>query len=390
MYCPKCGDIVENGEFFCNKCGNDLRSEFRPNVAPPTQNKKPKNKTMIFMGSVIGVFVLLIVFVGIFVVKNANKNFYISNDTYNDETILSNNTDTKVERKSKYTTIYIDDNMYEGVKIRSEQDAENLIIKDSVSQKNNCPKEIEEIENQMISKYNISAVNLCELDLNFAKEMLKVFEFIYSEYPNIKEHLTNFSVVNASLSDGYIAVFMGMNSFASDYDNGVEVFRTKIMLNTKYFFNLEKLQISIDNATSEGHFPPNTTIYSPIAHEFGHYISFLSAMKKYNIDSVMLFNSDNGAQINSLIKDWIKGEHSLEMITEAYNNYKGETNTTLTLDEWRGTISDYALAKDNNGEYIYDETIAEAFHDVYLNGENAKDASKYIVEVLKKRVGVSS
>jgi len=390
MYCPKCGDVVEPNESFCNKCGNRLDTPYNNQILSPPIKKESKKRLMIVMGIVIGSFVLLIIFCSIFIIKSNSSNFYISNDTYNDETIVSENTNTKVERKSKYTTIYIADNMYEGVKIRSEKDAKDLIIKDSVSQKNNCPKEIQEIENQMISKYNISAVNLCELDLNFAKEMLKVFEFVYSEYPNIKEHLTNFSVVNASLSDGYIAVFMGMNSFASDYDNGVEVFRTKIMLNTSYFFNLEKLQASIDNATAAGHFPPNTTIYSPIAHEFGHYISFLSAMKKHNVNSVMLFDSDNGAKINTLIKDWGSGEYSLAMISEAYDNYKSDTNTTLTLDEWRGTISEYALAKDNNGEYIYDETIAEAFHDVYLNAETAKDASKYIVEVLKKKVGVSS
>ena len=72
------------------------------------------------------------------------------------------------------------------------------------------------------------------------------------------------------------------------------------------------------------------------------------------------------------------------MLQEAYNNYKSDTNTTLSFDEWRGTISGYALAKDNNGEYIYDETIAEAFHDTYLNKDNARDASKYIIKVLKK------
>jgi hypothetical protein len=74
------------------------------------------------------------------------------------------------------------------------------------------------------------------------------------------------------------------------------------------------------------------------------------------------------------------------MIKTAYNNYKKDTNTTLGFDEWRATISGYAVATDNAGEYLYDETIAEAFHDVYLNGNNAADASKYIVEVLKSEL----
>ena len=59
----------------------------------------------------------------------------------------------------------------------------------------------------------------------------------------------------------------------------------------------------------------------------------------------------------------------------------------IGFDEWRATISKYAVTKDNSGKYLYDETIAESFHDVYVNGDNAVDASKYIVAVLKSRLG---
>jgi len=71
---------------------------------------------------------------------------------------------------------------------------------------------------------------------------------------------------------------------------------------------------------------------------------------------------------------------------EAYINYINDTNSNIEFDEWRNTISDYAVAKDNSGNYIYDETIAEGFHDYYLNGDNAKEASKYIIKVLKKHL----
>ena len=71
------------------------------------------------------------------------------------------------------------------------------------------------------------------------------------------------------------------------------------------------------------------------------------------------------------------------MLDEAYDNYKKEKGY-IDFDTWRGQISEYALAKDDEGKYIYDETIAEAFHDVYLNGDNANIVSKYIIKVLKK------
>ena len=110
-------------------------------------------------------------------------------------------------------------------------------------------------------------------------------------------------------------------------------------------------------------------------------------MNYYKLDSILLINNSNIDTLYKLYSDFEEGNYSLSMINEAYENYKKDTGTTINLDEWRGTISKYALAKDNNGEYIYDETIAEAFHDVYLNNDNAKDASKYIVKVLKEKLG---
>ena len=165
------------------------------------------------------------------------------------------------------------------------------------------------------------------------------------------------------------------------------VIKTQVLLNTSYFLNKEKLEASVIDGSSTGHFPKNSTIYSPVAHELGHYLSFLAMMKNYKLDSILLVDSSNVSTFYSLYNDFGKGNYSLTMIKEAYENYKKDTNTTMSLDEWRGTISNYALAKDNSGEYIYDETIAESFHDVYLNGDNASDASKYIVSVLKGKLG---
>ena len=146
------------------------------------------------------------------------------------------------------------------------------------------------------------------------------------------------------------------------------------------------MESTVQDGANSGHFPPNTTMYSPVAHELGHYLSFLAMMKNYDLESILLVNNRNVDAFYKVYDDFIKGDFSLSMIKEAYQKCKKEKNITLSLDEWRGTISNYAVAKDNSGNYIYDETIAEAFHDVYLNGNNAKEASKYVVSVLKDRL----
>ena len=75
-----------------------------------------------------------------------------------------------------------------------------------------------------------------------------------------------------------------------------------------------------------------------------------------------------------------------KILLEAYDKYCKDTNTKIGFDNFRASISSYAVAKDSNGAYIYDETIAEAFHDVYLNNSNAKVASRYIVQNLYSKL----
>jgi hypothetical protein len=115
-------------------------------------------------------------------------------------------------------------------------------------------------------------------------------------------------------------------------------------------------------------------------------LSFIAGLKKYGKDSVLLIDEYSTEQLYEVSEDYAEGDYSLEMIKEAHKKYCQDTNTNIPIDEWRAKISDYAVAKDNNGDYIYDETIAEAFHDVYLNGDNANDVSKYVVSVLKSKL----
>ncbi len=143
---------------------------------------------------------------------------------------------------------------------------------------------------------------------------------------------------------------------------------------------------AVEQSSQIGHFPKNSTIYSPVAHELGHYLSFLAMMKYYKINSVLLIDDYSVDTFYNLYSDFNKGEYSLSMIKEAYTKYLSDTGSNISLDEWRGTISKYALAKDNSGNYIYDETIAEAFHDVYLNKDKASIASQYIVNKLKEKL----
>lgn len=427
MFCPKCGNSLDPNSKFCNKCGNPMNSNqnaFIPNQneqssvqqsmnyqANPQQNynysietnsynqnlsvhlngsnlnRKSDNKKKIFIGTGAGVGILVVLTLITVIVDHQRGKYYFDTNSKqsNNEIIQSTNSTTK---KGKYSTTIIYDNTYSGVKISNREDASALIIKDSVSQKNNCPSEIKTVEDEIINNYGITAVNLCEMDVDFARELGNVFKKIYEEYPSVRGYITNLTLVNVSMRENYIAAFMPAFNFATSDSSSTYpwVIKTQVLLNTSYFLNKERLQSSISDGSNTGHFPKNSTIYSPVAHELGHYLSFLAMMKHYELNSILLVDSGNVNTFYRLYDDFGKGDYSLTIINEAFDHYKKDTNTTMNLDEWRGTISNYALAKDNSGNYIYDETIAESFHDVYLNGNNASAASQYIVSVLKNKL----
>lgn len=350
------------------------------NQQTPNNNQTKKKAKSVMLGFVIGAVVFgALAFV---ILTTFQDSVYLSDDTYKEET------EEKEKKTSKTKTVIVYDNKYTGMNISTKDDANKLIVKDSVDQKGACPKEIKAIEEDIIKNYGITAVNLCEMETDFAKEVGNVFKIIYDTFPDAKGYLTNLTLVNAPISSGYIAAFQPIFTFAtSDTDSTYPwVLKTQIYLNTSYFLNKDRLKSSVESGSASGHFPPNATIYSPVAHEMGHYLSFLAMMNNYNVDSILLIQDSDTDVLYKLIEDFGKGTFSLTMITEAYNNFKKEVGTSLNLDDWRATISSYAVAKDNSGNYIYDETVAEAFHDVYLNGDKAAQASKYVVAVLKEKL----
>lgn len=396
MFCPNCGNqIQDKNDIYCTQCGNPVKFN-NLNVHPVYNNIDNKqsinnNRKKMFNISLIIVFsfALVLIFIGVIIIgRNAGENYYFSDNSYTEKEEIIEKKQDVTSKKSKYKTVIVTDNFYEGVQLLEKDDAYDLISSDSVSQKKTCSKEIIDIENEIISKYNVTAVNLCELDVEFAKELSKVFEKVYIEYPEIRNYLTNLTLINAPVNENYIAAFMAVFPFASadTISSYPWVFKTQVLLNTKYFLNPERMQIGIDSSSKSGHFPPNATIYSPLAHELGHYISFIAMMKYYQTDSVLLVDNNNINTFYKIINDFSEGDFSLLMIDEAYKTWKQDTGKNMEFDIWRATISSYAVAKDNNGDYIYDETIAEAFHDVYLNGDEAKEASKYIIDVLKSKL----
>ena len=430
MKCKSCGTEIKNdGISFCPSCGKYLREIKIDNIEEKdngtisqksimiVKDYKPKKRAIVLV--ICFLLVLLTAFLGYNFISSKNS-YYIANvsDTKNnnDETKIVDPKPEKEEKKeekppvekpvdsdisygdlhgvsksgydgvksSDYSTKIIYDRQYFGqIVLKNRNDVNKIIKYDSELQKNECSSNIRAIENDMVTNYGLVAANLCEMDVDFALELKDVVAYIYNYYPVARSYLTNITLANV-VNASYIASFMPIFTFitsksSSDYPIGI---KTQILLNSKYFLNVNKINNSVKYGSNNSYFPPNATRSSTVAHEFGHYLSYVALLKHYNATQMTFVTGVDSYLMYDIYNDFNRGDFSKKILLEAYNKYSNDTNTNIGFDNFRATISVYAMAKDTNGEYIYDETIAEAFHDVYLNKENAKVASRYIVQNL--------
>jgi len=148
--------------------------------------------------------------------------------------------------------------------------------------------------------------------------------------------------------------------------------------------NIGKISNSVSYGVKTGYFPKNATPASTAAHEYGHYLSYVAMLNYYKQNDMIYIPQSKSNLMFTIYNDFNAGDFSKKLLEEAYIEYKRNYGNSLSFDEFRGSISTYAIAKDSDGNYIYDETIAEAFHDCYLNRNNAAPASIIIMRVLEK------
>lgn len=398
--------INENNKFFVNP-GNAKKVDKHVSFMNITVEKKNstdksrKKDRMNFLNFVAYIVVIILWVAAIGTVFKVNVEDYhfsekdvgnVENKTYVDDNLIGYNGVSKSGQvggtSSEGRTSIVYDNQYLKVMtFNNESDVKKLIVADSVKQKDNCPSNIIKIENEIVDNYGVTAVNFCEIDEELALELRDVIRTIYNRYPSARNYLTNITIANVGEQYTYIAAFMPSFNFATSNTstNFPIAIKTQIILNASSFLNESKFENAVERSTKSGYFPPNATKSSTVAHEFGHYLSFVALSNKYKSKQLNFVKYSQYSSLTSIINDFDNGEFSYDLLNEAYQEYKKEYPGT-SFDGFRKSISRYAMAKDSNGLYIYDETIAEAFHDVYLNGDSAKPASKYIMKVLESKL----
>lgn len=152
-------------------------------------------------------------------------------------------------------------------------------------------------------------------------------------------------------------------------DNGAMVFRPSkndISLNPKLFKDPDAYRNLIKEQVNIGYWMKGTTIESDMVHEAAHVLEFVFLNRNINYKNTL--QKENA---------WNNCNESGKVVLEAFNNLqtkgiiKGKRLNVLIED-----ISGYASES-------YSETMAEAFSDCFINGDNAHEISKEIKRLVE-------
>lgn len=384
MKCIHCETEIETDDNFCPKCGHwtikgysFLKQEENIKKIMNGASIKQNEKFSILMSLLSLLFILFIVIMLIRGEDLFKPFIYLKKQVTN--YIYGYN-----------TSIIKTDNKYNNSSINSYEEATSFIKKDFQEQSWLCEKNIDisKIEYELEENFNIPSVSFCDASYEVSKKLYTVITKMYNLFPNIKGSLTNITITNAKTSQ-YIAYFQPMYQFVNvkeDINYYNKINKTQILLNSYYFLNDEILNTNLDSIVGENWYVNGATWESTIAHELGHYISFIILLKEHNLENITYETKENYKEIENVINIFNQKTHSTEIVNEALANYNYKYNLDYDKYIFAQTISKYASSKDENGNLLADEVIAEAIHDYYLHNEEMKNSSREIIEIIKNKL----
>lgn len=376
---------IENDDNFCYKCGHWTAKGY-------TFIKNKENIDSITKGEAIKKndhFSLMLATVSITIIAFFTMHIFRGNDLFKPFFYLKRQVDSYIYGYN--TSIIKTENIYNKETINSYEEAQEFIKEDLNNQSWKCTHKLETIQYQFLleNNYLIPAVNFCDISSEETKKIINVLNKMYLLFPKMKGALTNISITNAKTNSEYIARFQPMYQFINpneDINSYNKVNKTQILLNSYYFLNEKIIKNPISSIVGENWYVKDATWESTIAHELGHYISFVILLRENKLENITFVTSKNESKINDVLNKFANGEFSQAILNQALKNYNYKNNTNLDLNSFALTISKYASTKDNNGNLIADETIAEAIHDYYLHGNHCTKSSYEIVSIIKSRL----
>lgn len=210
-------------------------------------------------------------------------------------------------------------------------------------EKTSSDKRYADLSTEWKNDFNIEIdESVKELNYSSVSRALKSLRNMLNQYPEINKYVKRISTS----------------------EHGAMVFRPNendISLNPKFFKDPDAYRNLIKEQVERGYWIKGTTIESDMVHESAHVLEFVFLNRNVNYKNTL--QKENA---------WNNCNEAEKIVLEAFNNLmakgiiKGKKLSGLIDD-----ISRYASES-------YSETMAEAFSDCFINGDNAHEISKEI------------
>lgn len=187
-----------------------------------------------------------------------------------------------------------------------------------------------------------------ELNYSSVSRALKSLRNMLNQYPEINKYVKRISTS----------------------EHGAMVFRPNendISLNPKFFKDLDAYRNLIKEQVERGYWIKGTTIESDMVHESAHVLEFVFLNRNVNYKNTL--QKENA---------WNNCNEAEKIVLEAFNNLRAKG--IIKGKKLSGLIDDISRYASES----YSETMAEAFSDCFINGDNAHEISKEI----KRLVGI--
>lgn len=181
-----------------------------------------------------------------------------------------------------------------------------------------------------------------ELNYSSVSRALKSLRNMLNQYPEINKYVKRISTS----------------------EHGAMVFRPNendISLNPKFFKDPDAYRNLIKEQVERGYWIKGTTIESDMVHESAHVLEFVFLNRNVNYKNTL--QKENA---------WNNCNEAEKIVLEAFNNLRAKG--IIKGKKLSGLIDDISRYASES----YSETMAEAFSDCFINGDNAYEISKEI------------
>lgn len=244
---------------------------------------------------------------------------------------------------------------------------------------------VEAIELKMEEEFGVLAVNLGEVSEETALAVYDAFAYMYGRYPKLYGSLTNLTLGNMGNRTGGTLAQTERMDFIVNGSYGEYPFVEKylIVLNAREFLNDEALEKACTRQVESGYWPKGANVSSIIVHELGHQLQNVIVQKQFGLECPYYITEENGKIFGLYNTDRLSRSDNItdEILKKAYKKWQDDYGHQGEYENFAESISLYALEDEKENRYSPSETFAEAFADVYLNGEDASDAAKAIESI---------